>query len=159
MTTIPDPVSAQDVAQAPQPGPALWNPNAAANWSLLFTPAFGAYLHMHNWRALGEPGRAATAKGWVVASLIMLVVYLALGLSFPDSRAAHTSTRVLGFAYLLAWYFSAARGQAKFVKEKFGSSYQHKSWWKPLMYGVLALIGFFAAAFIVGFVSGIVNDS
>ena len=28
--------------------PALWNPNAAANWSLLFSPAFGAWLHMKN---------------------------------------------------------------------------------------------------------------
>lgn len=35
---------------------ALWNPNAAANWSLLFTPLFGAYLHMLNWRSLGEAG-------------------------------------------------------------------------------------------------------
>ena len=32
--------------------PALWNPNAAASWSLLFSPAFGAFLHMKNWQAL-----------------------------------------------------------------------------------------------------------
>jgi hypothetical protein len=25
--------------------PAIWNPNSAANWSLFFTPAFGAYLN------------------------------------------------------------------------------------------------------------------
>lgn len=27
----------------------LWNPNAAANWCLLFTPSFGSWLHMKNW--------------------------------------------------------------------------------------------------------------
>ena len=25
--------------------PPLWNPNAAGFWSLLFSPAFGAFLH------------------------------------------------------------------------------------------------------------------
>jgi hypothetical protein len=42
--------------------PALWNPNAAANWSLLFSPMFGAWLHMKNWAALGEPERAAARR-------------------------------------------------------------------------------------------------
>ena len=42
--------------------PPLWNPNAAANWSLLFSPAFGAFVHMKNWQALGEPEKAANAK-------------------------------------------------------------------------------------------------
>jgi predicted amidophosphoribosyltransferase len=28
---------------------AIWNPNAASNWSLVFTPAFGSYLHARNW--------------------------------------------------------------------------------------------------------------
>ena len=32
--------------------PALWNPTAAGSWSILFSPIFGAYLHMLNWRAL-----------------------------------------------------------------------------------------------------------
>lgn len=33
-------------ATAPQSeGPTIWNPNAASNWSLIFSPAFGSYLH------------------------------------------------------------------------------------------------------------------
>jgi hypothetical protein len=38
--------------------PALWNPNAAAGWSLLFTPAFGAFLHARNgtrWGVIARP--------------------------------------------------------------------------------------------------------
>ena len=45
-----------------QDSPPLWNPNAAANWSLLLSPAFGAFLHMKNWEELGEPAKAAASK-------------------------------------------------------------------------------------------------
>lgn len=31
----------------------LWNPNAAVNWSVLFTPIFGAWIQAKNWKALG----------------------------------------------------------------------------------------------------------
>jgi hypothetical protein len=61
--------------------PALWNPGAAASWSLLFTPAFGAFLHMKNWEVLGESDKAAAAKTWVViiiATIIGLAVAAAL---------------------------------------------------------------------------------
>ena len=33
----------------PEASNALWNPNTAANWSFLFSPLFGAYLHALNW--------------------------------------------------------------------------------------------------------------
>ena len=52
--------------------PPLWNPNAAANWSLLFSPAFGAFLHMKNWQALGQPIKATSAKVWFVLILVVL---------------------------------------------------------------------------------------
>ena len=42
--------------------PPLWNPNAAAMWSLLFSPVFGALVHMKNWQAMGEPEKAAASK-------------------------------------------------------------------------------------------------
>ncbi len=57
-----------------QAAPALWNANAAASWSLLFSPAFGAFVHMKNWQALGEPAKASTAKTWGIATLLVLVV-------------------------------------------------------------------------------------
>lgn len=60
-----------DIAGERNPPP-LWNPNAAANWSLLFSPAFGAFLHMKNWQALGQPNKATSAKVWFVLSLVVL---------------------------------------------------------------------------------------
>lgn len=41
---------------------ALWNPNAAGLWSLLFTPIFGSIIHMKNWNALGQPEKARASK-------------------------------------------------------------------------------------------------
>lgn len=94
----------------------LWNPNAAANWSLLFSPAFGAYLHMKNWEALGENSKASTSKTWLISSIILSV----LG---------------LGFFVLVAWYFSIGKKQAIYVEQKFGEHYLRKSWGIPLLIG------------------------
>src|SRR5262249_50236839 len=44
--------------------PKLWNPGAAAIWSLLFGPAFGAWLHAVNWGVLGKPWRATANAIW-----------------------------------------------------------------------------------------------
>ena len=94
----------------------LWNPNAAANWSLLFSPAFGSYLHMKNWEALGEVQKAKSSKTWFISSLIFTV----LG---------------LGFFVLVAWYFSIGKKQSIYVKEKFSDNYSKKSWGIPLLIG------------------------
>ena len=71
--------------------PALWNPNAAANWCLIFTPAFGAFLNMLNWDALGEGERAASSKRWFAASLVMFGAYLVLSVLTVASRAEGTA--------------------------------------------------------------------
>ena len=47
----------ESVPPPPPPPPAvasvaLWNPVAAAVWSIVLTPAFGAYLHAKNWETL-----------------------------------------------------------------------------------------------------------
>jgi small-conductance mechanosensitive channel len=139
--------------------PAIWNPNAAANWSLLFSPAFGAFLHMLNWRALGEPEKAASAKNWFIASLVMLVVYVLVTLSLADTKAADGATRGLGLAYLFVWYFAVARGQANYVKDRFGKAYPRKGWGKPLLIALLAMIGYVVFAGAVGVVFGIVRNA
>lgn len=41
--------------------PALWSPNAVANWSLVFTPVLGSTLNYLNWKALGEAERGEHA--------------------------------------------------------------------------------------------------
>lgn len=149
-TAQPKPsVKSQDI------GPAIWNPNATANWSLIFSPAFGSYLQMLNWRALGEPEKAASSQNWFYVSLGMLVLYVLMGVFIDDSKAADGAAQGLGVLFLIVWYFSAGRAQSKYVKEKLGSSYTRKPWGKALLIGVAAFVGFLISAAIAGFVLGL----
>lgn len=119
--------------------PELWNPYATGLWSYLFTPAFGSYLQMLNWRALGEPKRAASAQKWFYASIAMLgldVPLLAFGL--------HTSqlARAMWLLFLLAWYFLSCRQQEQYIKGKFGANYKRRPWGKVLLIALVCLISF-----------------
>lgn len=138
--------------------PALWNPNAAANWSLLFSPIFGALLQSKNWEALGEPAKAAVARRWamvaigyfalcIVANTIVVIMQL-------GSLDLYIQTG--GFALLLGWYFSIGREQARFVKERFGNHYPRRGWGKPFLF---VLLGVFACAVlggVIGLICGVV---
>ena len=66
----PPPIPAGPASQSP----ALWNPNAAACWSLLFSPAFGAYLHARNAEALGRAEEAKANRVWFYLSIAYLAV-------------------------------------------------------------------------------------
>lgn len=135
--------------------PELWNPNAAANWCLLFSVAFGAFLHMKNWQALGEHKRAASAKVWVIISAVVVVGFVLITSLFPENKGVGALLQMLTIAFLFAWYFGSARAQAKFVKERFGDSYPRKGWGKPilivvgLIFGAFIISGFIAAAVIM----------
>jgi hypothetical protein len=133
--------------------PALWNPNAAASWSLIFTPAFGAYLHMLNWRALGDSQRAAASKIWVYVSLGMLVLFMVLAGVLPESKGVDGITRAVGFALLLSWYFQSAKVQVKLVKEEFGKDYPRKGWGKPIGIALLCTLGFIVLVFVSAVIS------
>jgi hypothetical protein len=157
------------ISSAPAEGPesvlskdadfAIWNPNAAANWSLIFTPAFGAYLQMLNWRTLGETKKSFSSENWFYASLVMLVIYVVMGSSMDDSKAASTAATWLGFLFLCIWYFASGRAQCRFVKEKFGKDYSKKPWGKPLLIAVAAVIGCFTVAVVYGFVLGVALET
>src|SRR3990172_9439245 len=82
--------------------PALWNPEAAGGWSLIFTPIFGAILVLKNWQALGAKEKIRGAQLWLIASIIMVVVQILVGIP-------------LLFVYLVIWYFASAKSQAKYV--------------------------------------------
>lgn len=127
--------------------PALWNPNSAANWSLLFSPAFGAYLQMKNWEALGEPAKAATSRIWVVVTLAVLVGLPSVLMFLPQVNAGGGVQRIAGIGLLLGWYFSNGRYQASYVKARFGSDYPRKGWGKPLLFAVLVFV---AAILVIG---------
>lgn len=150
----PPEAAVSDVLQL-DPAPKLWNPNAAANWSLLFSPAFGAFLHMKNWQALGDTQRAQLNRNWAIASILIIFGAGFLSALLPESKALDGSTRLIGFALLIAWYMTSAKAQAKLVKDRFGSAYPRRGWGLP----ILAAFGCFAAIVVVAAVIATIAGS
>ena len=140
-----------DIVQR-QAAPPLWNPGAAASWSLLFSPAFGAFIHMKNWQALGEPAKAAAAKKWAVIYLVTIVGLSVVGAFLPSNKAIPGIVRLCGFVLLVSWYFVSGKPQLEFVKSRYGKQYPRKGWAKPLLIAVGILIG---AILLVGILAAI----
>jgi hypothetical protein len=134
------------VPMPPHPPPALWNPNAAARWSLLFSPAFGAFLHARNADALGRPDEAKAHWIWFWVSLGFLVLAMMSTLIpvIPDMLF-----EIGGLILLFGWYGSLGRKQIRFVKETWQDRYQRKSWTTPLLIGGAGFVGFMLLNFIL----------
>jgi hypothetical protein len=148
-----------DVAQG-EAAPALWNPGAAASWSVLLSPAFGAFLHMKNWKALGEPDKAAAAKKWVVIYIVTAVGLTVASVFLPYNRAIPSIFRLSAFALLLGWYFASGKPQINFVKSRYGKVYPRKHWGQPILIAIGILFGFgFAVGFLVGFAAAVARHA
>lgn len=128
--------------------PPLWNPSAAARWSLLFSPIFGATVQMHNWIALGEPEKAAESKRWAIANLVIFLGLGVLSIFLPETKAIDLGLRMSGLGLLIAWYVVSSRPQTNYIAARFGTAYPKKGWAKPLLYALLSLFAF-VAAFVV----------
>lgn len=131
--------SSSSVQALPQSAPAhaLWNPSLVACWSVVFTPAFGAWLLMRNWEALGEPEQARAARKWFVFGIGLLVARI---LSAALNARLNSQSNVMQWAslgYLLAWWLAAALPQARLVRSKFGPDYPRQGWDSALLLAVL----------------------
>ena len=129
--------------------PPLWNPNAAAAWSLVFSPIFGAILHMKNWQALGQPEKAAICKNWAIGVVGFIVFLVLFSLFLPESKALDALSRFGGIGILVAWYYNIGKSQQAFVLARYGKTYARKGWAKPICLAVLVFLGFIVAAGIV----------
>lgn len=115
----------------PEPGheaPALWRPSAVALWSLFFTPVFGSWLLMHNWRVLGQAHAARGARRWLFASLAVLSLE---GLAGAITERVHGNApfaQWLALAWLGLWLLGAAAPQWRLVRRSFGRRYARRSW-------------------------------
>jgi len=130
--------------------PALWNPNAAANWSLLFTPMFGAFVQSCNWESLGDAAKAEKSMSWFRYGLGIVLVSVILTPFAIGTPLAN----MMNVVYLVAWYFSSGRKQAKYVKEVYGAKYPRKTWGKPLGIALGSLMGVIIIMFVVGIIFG-----
>jgi len=128
------------------PAPALWNPDAAASWCLLFSPVFGTWLHMKNWEALGEPERARKARRWFIAAVTLIVAALLVPVG---ARGNDLAMRLVMFLFLIVWYFVAAKPQVAYVKSNFGSDYPRKGWGWPILTAIGLLLASMAVMMVL----------
>ncbi|MBH5328065.1 hypothetical protein H9Q10_00035 [Eikenella sp. S3360] len=132
--------------------PELWNPNAAACWSLLFSPVFGAALHMLNARAMGDQELEKLNKVfmWGMVAVILL--------SVPIALIFNLNTNFVGLALLGAWYGGVGRKQVALVKDELGNDYPRKPWGKAIglgCVGILALLAYGAGMGILLYALGL----
>jgi hypothetical protein len=129
--------------QAPElDRPRLWNPSAAALWCLLFTPAFGGFLHAANWRALGDRQHLKINHFWIAATFILLAVNVGT-LFVPESKSIDMIFRAAGIALLIGWYTTAGKTQVEYVKDVLGNHYIKKGWGLPLLIAIASLAVYF----------------
>ena len=136
---------------------AIWNPKASAILSLVLSPAFGTYLHMLNWKVLGDSTKASVSKIWFYISIVVMIVCSILRIlvadrRFPDGTPDHIFRAAIGLVYILyicSWYYSSAQAQVQYVKAKYGTSYIHKRWGKPLLYYAVLMLAYFIVLSIV----------
>ena len=129
--------------------PPLWNPNAAALWGLVFTPTFGAILHMKNWQALGDAARAASSKRWAIGTALFTLVSAGLAMVLPESPTLDLLFRFSGLGVLLAWYYGDGKAQIEHVKQLFGGAYPRRGWAVPPVLGFAAVLALMALMILV----------
>jgi heme/copper-type cytochrome/quinol oxidase subunit 2 len=138
MDTHPNELNNQALNNSPIGAPpTLWNPTAAGNWSLLFTPVFGSSLIFMNWKALGQEDRIGSSRIWIVVSILVFILQIVW---MP----------LLGFPYLLLWYFVSVKEQTKYVDERWKNEYPKRSWLYPLLIGFGSTFILFVVSFVVG---------
>lgn len=116
----------------------IWNPSAAANWSLLLSPVFGAFLQAKNWKSLGEKKKSEKSMLWVYLGCLIIFLILIV----PEFGKYGSG---IGILWLLSWYFTSSKAQIKYVKEKYNDKYDKKGWLKP----IITAIGIFFALIII----------
>ena len=136
-------------------GHAFWNPDLAACWSLLLTPAFGAFIVMCNSAALGDARTATLARRWCLAAIGVLALNTIVD---AFKRRMNIETNCVDWttlAFLLAWYCGPARAQARLLGQRYGRSYRRQRWDAALKLALVAVgAGVLArCAFIGAFVA------
>ncbi|WP_161974520.1 putative signal transducing protein [Piscinibacter terrae] len=107
-----------------EPGQALWNPDAAAAWSLWVTPLFGCVLHLLNARTLRNPGMVRASLVWLTVCAAATGVVMTHMLRHEQSAAGLLVASSLLSPLTCLWYVFSARDQSKFIVERHGRKYR-----------------------------------
>ena len=117
-------------------GPALWNPTVAVLWSVLLSPAFGAFIIWKNWRTLKRSRRALMAGTWFWVAVTLVAVRVLTATHIP---------LVVSLAFFAGWVGFSAYPQIRYLKSTFKKAYSKRHWFLPIAAGVgLYLVSFVA---------------
>lgn len=125
------------------PAHALWNPLGAAFWSLIFTPAFGAWIVMRNWEALGDERQARCARTWFVFSVGLLAVRLLSGAINTRLNSQSNVIHWVSLLYLALWWLAAALPHQRLVHSRLGPDYPRQGWDHALLLAVMGGFGYY----------------
>lgn len=139
------------------PAAPIWNPGAAASWSLLFSPVFGSLVQMKNWQALGKPEEAERSRRWAIACGVILLLLILLSVALPESKQVGALTNFGGFILLLSWYFADGRKQMDFVNYSYGKTYDRRGWGLPVLCGIGGYLAVMAIAVVVAIAVAMMN--
>lgn len=146
-------------SQDTQANPLLWNPNAAANWCLLLSVAFGAFLHMKNWEALGELEKARSSRAWFIFSIVWLLCSCLLDIVLPEVKALDAISRVGFLVMLIVWYVSSAKPQIRYVQARFGKDYRRRPWGKPFLFVLASFVGLIVISGVAAFIHAVITGA
>ncbi len=122
----------------------LWNPMAAAYWSLLLTPMFAATLLDKNWRELGEPDSARQTRFlmWATGFFALLSIISAfIDTSQSTDKLIQGVSKIVGLV-LTAFCFSIGRRQRDLLKASGVVDYKKRLWGKAIAFGLFGVLGF-----------------
>ncbi|MGD0137989.1 MAG: protein kinase [Tepidisphaeraceae bacterium] len=137
-------IQSLDSAEPPKQAPRLWSPNAASNWSLLFSPLFSSILIAMNYRQLGLKHKSNGALTWGIA-----IVAVGSGLNVFLQNPF-----LIWLLGLIIWYYGSAKPHVRFVSNNVGGNYIKRRWAKPLTLGFFILI-LVSSLTLVGELTGI----
>lgn len=124
----------------------VYSPEAAAVWSIVLTPMFGAVLHLANARVLGDIRLCRIAWSWTVALAIITLagLYAAFNMAMTAS-APFRASLILSFVTLV-WYFLAGQAQSRHLLNAHGARYPRKGMFMPAL---IVGFGWFVLAWLI----------
>jgi len=117
----------------------IFSPDAAALWSFVLTPAFGAVLHVFNAGVI----RDARLQRIAWTSMVILIAATLTGAMMAhgivhDEFAPFRASILVSFVTLI-WYFVAGQRQSRHVLEVYGSKYAKRGMFIPALVAAVAL--------------------
>jgi len=119
----------QNPTQSTEGKPAFWSPTAAVNLAFFLYP-LGALIHYKNWKILKEKNKAIGSLIWFLCMLLSSFV-LFISLVLPGFW--WLLFFFIALVMLIAWYYTSAQSQIKYVKEKYGTEYKKESLLIPIL--------------------------